>query len=311
MGTYHLNALKALQRGEFENYYKGDSAEILSNIEICGVCDINKETIAPVKDIAFLDNYQELINSKKPDIVIIATPTSTHFEIARFALENKVNIFVEKPIVVETKQLDELIDIAKKNQVKLMAGHIERYNPVSLKLKELLIDYKDHVKKYHFTRVQLHDPRISDDIIDDKLIHDLDLSLFFFGEINAYHVIDYKIQSGQVYELTFGIEHKNASGKIFVSWLDNSIRREIDLQVAGKKIKGDFLNKNLKVGQTSIKCRVPQWIESENNQVKDEIVDFIVHCFSKNKNLPSPLLSVQEIGTSVKIIEKISSNLNK
>lgn len=71
------------------------------------------------------------------------------------------------------------------------------------------------------------------------------------------------------------------------------------------------MKKSLKSGQTAIKCRVPQWIESENNQVKDEIVDFIVHCFSKNKNLPAPLLSVQEIGTSVKIIEKISSTLNK
>lgn len=55
---------------------------------------------------------------------------------------------------------------------------------------------------------------------------------------------------------------------------------------------------------------MPKWIESENNQVKDELVDFIVHCFSGNSDLPEPLLSVQEIEASVKIIEEISNTLN-
>jgi len=312
MGGFHLSALHALQKGEFENYYKGDSSQILSKIEVCGVCDISSQKLKSLLAVQIFTDYHELIDSTCPDIVIVATPTQTHFDIAKFSLEKGTNVFVEKPIVFESGEFNELLKVAHRKQLKLMAGHVERYNPVSLKLREILLDYKDINKTFSFSRIQPHDLRINDDIIIDKLIHDLDLSIFLFGQIKTYRILEYKKNSGKVQELRLLVENNNSTGEIFVSWLKgDNICRELKLKTEEKFIEGDFLNKTLKVDGEYVDCKVPRWIEARNNQVKDELVDFIAHCFSKNKNVPEPLLNVKEISCSVKIVEHILFDVNK
>lgn len=222
---------------EFESYYKGDSTDVLSKLEVCGLCDVIIETEQSFKNIPVFNDYRELVSSANPDIVVIATPTQTHFEIAKFALENDINVFVEKPIVSKLEQFKELLDIANNRKLNLMAGHIERYNPVSLKLREVLADFKDFPKTFNFARTQSHDPRIDDDIIVDKLIHDLDLSLFLFGNMLNYKVVDYKKYSGKIYELSLHTEHESGGGKIFVSRLENKdTHRKIDIKIEDKFI---------------------------------------------------------------------------
>ena len=310
MGGYHLNALRILQKGQFESYYKGDSKEILSRIDICGLCDTSSEKLKTLLDVEKFSDYHKLINLVCPDIVIVATPTKTHFEIAKFALEKGANVFVEKPIVVKKRELNELLEIAARKKLKLMAGHVERYNPVSMKLREVLLGFEKSKKSFSFTRVQSHNERIEDDIITDKLIHDLDLSLFLFGQIKNYEILNHKKISGKIYELKLRTEHENGIGEIFVSWLKNRrIVREVKLEVENKLIEGDFLKKALKIDGSFVNCDVPRWIEAQNNQVKDELVDFVVHCFSKSPNVPEPLLNIKEILCTVKIIEEISDDL--
>ena len=310
MGHFHLNALEALQRGEFENYYKGDSEILLSKIEICGVCDISSDRLKSISNINIFADYDDLIKKTLPDIAIIATPTQTHFDIAIAALNQGVNIFVEKPIVQTIDEFKILSDIADSKNLKIMAGHIERYNPVSVKLREILSAGTDINTTFAFTRTQQHDKRIQDDIVVDKLIHDIDLSMFFFGDIKNYEIIDYKKTDNKVCELKLNVRHKNSSGEIFVSWLTgNQTVRNIKLKQDKNLIEGDFLNKTLKVDGKYTDCKVPKWIESQNNQIKDELVDFIVHCFNKSKDLPAPLLTIKEIYNSVKIIQDISNQL--
>jgi len=98
MGGYHLSALKSLCEGEFESYYKGDSVDILSKLEICGVCDLAVDRKLPLDDVPFFSDYRKLICFTDPDMVVITTPTQSHFEIAKFALKNKVNVFVEQTL---------------------------------------------------------------------------------------------------------------------------------------------------------------------------------------------------------------------
>ncbi len=310
MGHYHLNALKALQKKQFEAYYKADSTEILSRIEICGLCDISPDCIESFPASRAFTDYRKLIKNTKPDVTVIATPTCTHFEIAKSALNSNANVFIEKPIVIKSNEFAKLLEIADEKNLKIMAGHVERYNPVSLKLREVLADFKNSEKKFHFKRFQPHDPRIQDDIIIDKLIHDLDLSLFFFGPIRNYKIMNCEKIAGKVHKLDLKVEHKNAQGQISVSWLEGeNICRKIILETESKTIEGDFLEKNLKIENKFVDCRVPLWIEAQNNQIKDELVDFLTHCYSKSKSAPDPLLTVEEISYTVKIIEEISKKL--
>lgn len=309
MGRYHLNAIQALQRGEYETYYKGDSHEVLSRIEVAGICDISAIGKQLPDGTRVYTDYKEMLNTGV-DLLIIATPTTTHYEIARFALEKGIHIFVEKPIVTKSSEFEQLLEITDDKKLKIMAGHVERYNPVSLKLRELLWQINENVEHFEFRRIQQHDPRIPDDIIVDKLIHDLDLSLFLFGGLKKYEILEHKLHENQVYELRIATEHENGSGEIFVSWLKQlQPCRQVNLKLANQQILGDLLTKTLKLGDESIKCDVPRWIEAENNQVKDELVDFIVHCFSNVENLPGTLLTLKEIECTVGIIEEISNLL--
>ncbi|MEN6384526.1 MAG: Gfo/Idh/MocA family oxidoreductase [Phycisphaerales bacterium] len=317
MGGYHLNALRQLAAGDYEDYYKGNVIKHLSKISICGLCDINPQMLVRFDKIKTYDNITRLLDETKPHILIVATPTNTHKHIAAESLSRGVHTFVEKPIVTSDSDINELFEIAKKNKCNLMAGHVERYNPVSVKIVSLLKNAKPLAKNYSFVRTQKHDSRITDDIITDKLIHDLDLSLYFFGNIKNIEIKDYKLFNNQVYEILLSIQHQNGiKGTIFVSWLKtaDTKERKIEIFQGGHKWKGDLLSKQLWVDDMEIKCHVEGMIKPANNQIKDELLDFIALCIEDEpmrsfQNI-APLLSLKEIKHVTKWIEKIISEIN-
>ncbi|OHB49663.1 MAG: hypothetical protein A2Y10_05765 [Planctomycetes bacterium GWF2_41_51] len=312
MGGYHLNALQQLAAGVYEDYYKGNVNEYLSKIKIVGICDISPEK-AKKDNIRSFSSAASMLKQISPDILIIAAPTETHLELAKMAIQNGVHTFVEKPIVAKSAQLNELINLAQEKGCRLMAGHIERYNPVSIKIVSLLKDKNPLTENYSFVRTQRHDSRIPDDIITDKVIHDLDLSLYFFGAIKKIKVNDYKLVDGKTYEISLSTEHQNGiKGNLFVSWLNNEEykKREVQILQGGHKWKGDFVSKQLWVDDMEIKCQVNGMIKPANNQIKDELVDFIASCIEPLENIV-PLLSMDEIIDSTKWLEEINLQIGK
>src|SRR5215217_9401142 len=72
------------------------------------------------------------------DAVVIATPTSTHYLLAKEALERGKHVLVEKPLTTEVKHGLELVDLATRGRLVLMVGHVFIYNPAVRKVKEYL-----------------------------------------------------------------------------------------------------------------------------------------------------------------------------
>lgn len=314
MGHYHFNALQQLIERKFEEYYKGGINEQLAKIRIVGVCDILASRMEDVKTDKFT-SVEEMLCKTRPHILICATPTKTHEQIALAALGSGIHTFIEKPIVTSFAQINELIKTAETNNCRLMAGHVERYNPVSIKIISLLKNAKPQVENYFFQRIQKHDERITDDIITDKVIHDLDLSIYFFGRIKKITIVDHKLVLNKVSEIGISIEHQNGiKGKIFVSWIteNNTKKREIEISQGGHKWTGDFSAKRLWVDDSEIECRVIGMIKPSNNQIKDELVDFIAHCID-NKSLENaiPLLSLNEILESTQWLDYILNKFNQ
>ena len=83
-------------------------------------------------------NYKDLLSKKNIDGVIIATPASTHFKIAKEFLEKGFNVLIEKPMTTNYKDALELSRIAKEHRNIVMVGHIYLYNPAFLKVKKLI-----------------------------------------------------------------------------------------------------------------------------------------------------------------------------
>ncbi len=82
-------------------------------------------------------DYTELLSGPSIDAVVIATPISTHFSVAKQALDAGKHVFLEKPIAMTSKDAEELAGLAEKKGVILFIGHIFLYHPVLTRIKEL------------------------------------------------------------------------------------------------------------------------------------------------------------------------------
>ena len=82
-------------------------------------------------------DYKDLLSKKNIDGVIIATPCSTHFKIAKEFLEKGFNVLIEKPLTVNIRDATKLYKIADKSKGVVMVGHLYLYNPAFLEVKKL------------------------------------------------------------------------------------------------------------------------------------------------------------------------------
>ncbi len=108
------------------------------------LCDSDPSAEAAYKGryegIRFESDYAKLLSDPSVDAVALATPAVTHHEMAKAALEAGKDVLVEKPLAVDVKHGEELVKLAEAKGRILMVGHILRYHPAILKLKQLIKD---------------------------------------------------------------------------------------------------------------------------------------------------------------------------
>jgi predicted dehydrogenase len=85
-------------------------------------------------------DYKEILADDKVDAVVISTPSTTHYEIAKNCLLKGRHVLVEKPMTLSSKESEELIKIADSKKKVLMVGHTFMFNPAVQKLKEYIKD---------------------------------------------------------------------------------------------------------------------------------------------------------------------------
>ncbi len=113
------------------------------------------------------------------DAAIVAAVTEAHLDVARPLLEAGVPCLVEKPLADDLTAVDVLIDAATATGVALMCGFVERFNPAVVAARQLLADAPVHVLGI---RHSPYNPRTRSSVIDDLLIHDIDLTLGLVGQ---------------------------------------------------------------------------------------------------------------------------------
>jgi predicted dehydrogenase len=149
--------------------------ESIPELELTCAMDIDQEHLDNACELYSLkkfNDYKEMVDLV--DAVMVATPTIYHYEISKFFIENKKHVLVEKPVTNSLEQADSLIQMAKKHNVVLAVGHLERFNPAVERIQSI-------VKRPLFIEVQRlgsFSPRSLDvDVIMDLMIHDLDIIL--------------------------------------------------------------------------------------------------------------------------------------
>lgn len=149
-------------------------------------CDMDQSRVKKFQDEYKVNGYQDidnLLDKEDLDGVIICTPTSTHYEIAKKTISLGLHTFVEKPLTEFGNEGEKLVEQAKRKNVKLSAGYIERFNPAVKELKAMLKSGKlGKPILLEFHRENKLPTQIKDvGIITDTSVHDIDTARWIFG----------------------------------------------------------------------------------------------------------------------------------
>jgi len=166
-----------------------------SRFESCGV------RFVQVLDLDASDWIGSARDLPKADFVVIASPASTHYEYAKFFLERRIPVLVEKPLATTAAQASELVALAQDNGTLLFVAQSECYNPIFLNFrKHLLVDLRNARKsafplplkvKLEFRREHGFSERCRDvDVALDLLVHDVSLFLNLFDAKDVVIVDD-------------------------------------------------------------------------------------------------------------------------
>jgi predicted dehydrogenase len=147
----------------------------IDDIELVGFYDTNEETRKAVEeefDVKAYGTIEDLMDVV--DAVDIVTPTVSHFNCAKTAIENNKHVFIEKPIATSPEEARELIELASNKNIKVQVGHVERFNPAFISAKDMISEPK-FIESH---RLALFNPRGTDvPVVLDLMIHDIDIVL--------------------------------------------------------------------------------------------------------------------------------------
>lgn len=256
LGSIHLRIYKELK--EIEKIYLVDT-------------DIEKTSI--YKDLPSFQNYRELAD--KIDLVSIAAPTPAHFEIAKFFLEKKIPVFVEKPITCRLADANKLLNLSQKKKTLLFVGHVERYNNAYLAVKKL-------VKNPVFIECHRLNPypyrSLDTGVVLDLMIHDLDIILDLVkDDVKKIEAKGVKVLSPTEdianVRITF---KKNCIANITASRISAKRERKIRIFMRNCYISLDYAEQTVEIYQKTQKKLIKKTLMiNKEEPLKKEIIGFI------------------------------------
>lgn len=148
---------------------------LIDGVQLTGVFDANYERAKEVAAELGVSAFKSLVEViENADAVTVASSTESHFEIAKALLKAGVHCLVEKPLTVRVAEARELCELAESKGLCLQVGHVERFNPALLSVREKL---KDPLF-IQCDRLAPFKPRsVGVDVVLDLMIHDLDVIL--------------------------------------------------------------------------------------------------------------------------------------
>jgi len=215
----------------------------LPGCALLACCDESAKQVQKISPgypgIKFTRDTGEIIENPNLDAVVIVTPPASHFQLCRAAIMADKDVFVEKPLVLNTKEGEELVELAEKKKKILMVGHIMEYHAATLKLKEY-IDQGELGRVYYLysSRVNLGKVRDIENALWSFAPHDISMILFLLDKEpvsvtatgQCYLQKDKGIEDVVFMNMRFD---DGTMAHVHVSWLDP--HKERRLTVVGDK----------------------------------------------------------------------------
>ena len=220
----------------------------LPGVELIGLADVNYEltqNLAEKYEATPLRSYEELLGQDL-DAVSIAVPTHLHKEVALKAARAGVNMLVEKPLADTVAAAKEIVRSSEEGGVKLMVGHIERFNPVIKAIKEKIAGTE--VSLIEITRIGPFPPRVKDvGVVVDLATHDIDL-ISYLTDSEFKRIYSLTSSNLSKYEDVAILLLEMANGtlaRITVDWLTPFKVREINVATKERFIRASLIDQRL------------------------------------------------------------------
>ena len=158
LGKFHLNNWKEIP-----------------GVEIIGFCDPDDKNANEVTDkykIRRFDEPDKLLS--EVDAIDVVAPTDHHFALCEAAIKKGKHVFVEKPLAQTMDQAHALVKLVKESNIKLQVGHVERFNPAFLAIKDLKLNPM-FIEVHRLAQFNPRGTEVS--VILDLMIHDIDIIL--------------------------------------------------------------------------------------------------------------------------------------
>lgn len=280
----------------------------LENAKVVKVCDRNPEALKRATktypNIEAVTDADEIMESGEIDAVAIATPVSTHFDLAKKALQHEKHVFVEKPFASTVAQAEELIEFADKKNLKIMVDHTFLFTGPVRKIKQLIDDdVLGNLYYYDSMRVNLGLFQHDVNVVWDLAPHDLSIMDFLIKEKPVAIAANGKAHLGNglqniayitVYFANSTIAHFNVNwlspvkvrttliggGKKMLVWNDLEADEKIKVYDKGIELKNGEGIYNLLVSYRSGDMWAPKVEQTEALKIEAE---YFVHCVLNNE----------------------------
>ncbi len=151
--------------------------EKAGQVRFAGIYDANSDTANKIAAKHGLKIFNSISQAaENSDALNVATPTTTHFQIAKPLLAQGKHVFVEKPMTDNSAQAAELVQLAQQNNCILQVGHVERFNPV-FKYLQTAAPEPRFIECHRLSPFPARSTDIG--VVLDLMIHDLDVVLAF------------------------------------------------------------------------------------------------------------------------------------
>ncbi|WP_457554971.1 UDP-N-acetylglucosamine 3-dehydrogenase [Candidatus Pyrohabitans sp.] len=266
----------------------------LENVELVGIADVNTSVLralAKKYSTTPYTDYRELLFRNELDAVTVAVPTTLHKDVALAAIHSGASVLVEKPIADSVEAATEMIAAAREAGVRLMVGHIERFNPAIVALKHI-VDRGEIGKVVSMSakRVGPHNPRIRDvGIILDLGVHDIDVMQYLYGErIRRVFASAGKVLHPHEDYSSMLLKFSNGySGIIETNWLTPHKVRELTVVGTEGIAYVDYLKSTLKIYDD-------HWIKEAKVERREPLLNELTHFIECIESGRRPIVSGED-----------------
>jgi predicted dehydrogenase len=310
LGKFHLNNWKEINGVELVGFYDPDD-------------DAAKEVSDKYQLPRFLD-ADTLINAC--DVIDVVAPTDQHFTCCEKAIRKGKHVFVEKPLASTMDEARQLVKLAAESGIKLQVGHVERFNPAFLAIRDMVLNPM-FIEVHRLAQFNPRGTEVS--VILDLMIHDIDIILSIVkSDVKNISASGVGVMTETPDIANVRIEFDNGCvANLTSSRISMKKMRKIRLFQKDSYIGIDFLNKKTEV----IRLKQPQDsnvfafdIETPSgkktiamanpivpgvNAIKEELTAFRDAILQNTRTMVSEVDGLMAMDVAHQILEKIGNNV--